>query len=104
MLSKEWANVCVKKPQGFKSSEEKVPLSKLYDSGYFVSAVFGSEAWVINSKTFFAQPLRIMSNAPSALSKSMIAYNEKQYKKFLVKIEQQYQKLHLLELQRRSQL
>lgn len=102
MLSKEWANVYVKKPQGFKSSEDKVPLSRLYDSGYFVSAIFGSEAWVINSKTFFAQPLRVMSDMPKELSKSMISYNEKQYKKFLIRIEQQYQKLRLLELQRQS--
>lgn len=85
MLPQKWQNVQITKPKGFKSPKETVPLSCLYDSGYFISALFGSEAWVVNTKTFYAQPLRFMSNAPQTLSKGMIAYNEKQYKKFLTK-------------------
>lgn len=96
MLPKQWQNVYIQKPKGLKSSEDRVPLSQVYDSGYFVSAIFGSEAWVINKKTYYAQPLRLLSVAPDALSPGMITYNDKQYKKFLVKVNKQRRELRLL--------
>ena len=96
MLPKQWQNVYIQKPKDLKSSEDRVPLSQVYDSGYFVSAIFGSEAWVINKKTYYAQPLRLLSVAPDALSPGMITYNDKQYKKFLVKVNKQRRELRLL--------
>lgn len=85
MLPKNWQNVQVEKPKGYKSFAETIPLSAIYDSGYFISALFGTEAWVVNKKTFYAQPLHLLSNAPTALSKGMLTYAEKQYKRFLTK-------------------
>ena len=96
MLPKSWQNIYIVKPKGLKAPTDAVPLSRLYDSGYFISAIFGSEAWVINSKDYYAQPLHIISNNEIILPKSMIAYNERQYKKFLSKVKQQRRESHLL--------
>lgn len=85
MLPQNWQNVQIEKPKGYKSLAVKIPLSALYDSGYFVSAIFGSEAWVINKKTFESQPMHILSSAPSRLSKGMQSYANKQYRRFLAK-------------------
>ena len=72
MIPQNWQNVQIEKPKGYRSFAEKIPLSALYDSGYFISALFGTEAWVVNRKTFYAQLLRILSDAPTVLSKGMI--------------------------------
>lgn len=85
MFTKRWQNVQIQSPSSLRTSAESIPLSRLYDSGFFISAVFGSEAWVVNAKTFYAQPLRFTSNAPQTLSKGMITYNKKQYEKFLAR-------------------
>lgn len=85
MLPKNWQNVQIEKPKGYKSFAETIPLSALYDSGYFISALFGTDVWVVDKKTFYAQPLRILSDAPTVLSKGMVTYAEKQYQRFLMK-------------------
>ena len=101
MLPKSWQNIYIAKPKGLKTFADAVPLSRLYNSGYFISAIFGSEAWVINSKDYYAQTLHIISNNELILPKSLIAYNERQYKKFLVKVRQRRRKLRLLARQNR---
>lgn len=90
MLTKQWKSIQVQTP-----SAGIIPLPRLYGNGFFVSAVFGSEAWVINKKTFESQPMRIIGNIPDKLCKGMINYYEKQYKRFLAK--QQRLALRLLE-------
>lgn len=90
MLTKQWKDIQVQTP-----SAGIIPLPRLYGNGFFVSAVFGSEAWVINKKTFESQPMRMIGNVPDKLCRGMIVYNEKQYEKFLAK--QQRLALHLLE-------
>ena len=97
MIPQNWQNVQIEKPKGYRSFAETIPLSALYDSGYFISALFGTEAWVVNKKTFYAQPLRILSDAPAVLSKGMVTYSEKQYSRFLAKIQRLHNSFRLLE-------
>lgn len=80
MLTKQWKSIQVQTP-----SEGIIPLPRLYGNGFFVSAVFGSEAWVINKKTFESQPMRMIGSIPDKLCRGMIVYNNKQYEKFLAK-------------------
>lgn len=96
MLTKNWRSVQVQTP-----SAGIMPLPRLYGNGFFVSAVYGTEAWVINKKTFESQPMHIIGDIPDAMCKGMISYNEKQYKRFLAK--QQRLVSHLSERQRQSQ-
>ena len=96
MLTKNWRSVQVQTP-----SAGIMPLPRLYGNGFFISAVYGTEAWVINKKTFESQPMHIIGNIPDAMCKGMISYNEKQYKRFLAK--QQRLMSHLSERQRQSQ-
>ena len=96
MLTKNWRSVQVQTP-----SAGIMPLPRLYGNGFFISAVYGTEAWVINKKTFESQPMHIIGNIPDAMCKGMISYNEKQYKRFLAK--QQRLVSHLSERQRQSQ-
>lgn len=96
MLTKNWRSVQVQTP-----SAGIMPLPRLYGNGFFISAVYGTEAWVINKKTFESQPMHIIGNIPNAMCKGMISYNEKQYKRFLAK--QQRLMSHLSERQRQSQ-
>lgn len=79
MLTKDWQEVQVKTPSGI------MPLPRLYGNGFFISAVYGSEAWVVNKKTFRADPMRIIGNIPEKMCKWMTEYNDKQYKRFLVR-------------------
>lgn len=85
MLSKNWKNVLIQKPATLRGSADSIPLSNLYDSGFFVSAVFGSEAWVIDKRTFESQVLCFMSDTPDEMSKAMQSYNNKQYARFVAK-------------------
>jgi hypothetical protein len=96
MLTKNWRSVQVQTP-----SAGIMPLPRLYGNGFFISAVYGTEAWVINKKTFESQPMHIIGDIPDAMCKGMISYNEKQYKRFLAK--QQRLMSHLSERQRQSQ-
>ena len=80
MLTKDWQNVQVQTP-----SAGIMPLPRLYGNGFFISAVYGTEAWVINKKTFESQPMHIIGNVPQNMCKGMISYNEKQYKRFLAR-------------------
>lgn len=80
MLTKNWRSVQVQTP-----SAGIIPLPRLYGNGFFISAVYGTEAWVINKKTFESQPMHIIGKIPNAMCKGMISYNEKQYKRFLAK-------------------
>lgn len=102
MFTKGWQNVQIQSPSALKTSAEIIPLSRLYDSGFFISAVFGSEAWVINKKDFETQILRVIGDIPDKLCKGMINYNEKQYKRFLTR--QQYLASRLLKNHYQSQL
>ena len=95
MLTKKWRSVQVQTP-----SAGIMPLPRLYGNGFFISAVYGTEAWVINKKTFESQPMHIIGDIPDAMCKGMISYNEKQYKRFLAK--QQRLMSHLSEHQRQS--
>lgn len=88
MLTNGWENVQIQSPSALKLSAETIPLSRLYDSGFFVSAVFGSEAWVISESNFEPQILRVIGKIPEAMCKGMIKYNEKQYKRFIAKQQQ----------------
>lgn len=90
MLTKQWKSIQVQTP-----SAGIMPLPRLYGNGFFVSAVFGSEAWVINKKTFESQPMRMIGDIPDKLCKGMVNYCEKQYKRFLAK--QQRLALRLLD-------
>lgn len=96
MLTKQWKSIQVQTP-----SAGIMPLPRLYGNGFFVSAVCGTEAWVINKKTFESQPMRLIGDVPQNMCKGMIEYNEKQYKRFLAK--QQHLALHLLENRSRSE-
>lgn len=96
MLTKKWRNVQVQTP-----SAGIMPLPRLYGNGFFISAVYGTEAWVINKKTFESQPMHIIGDIPDAMCKGMISYNEKQYKRFLAK--QQRLTSRLSERQRQFQ-
>lgn len=80
MLTKSWRNVQVRFP-----SAGIVSLPKLYGNGFFISAVYGTEAWVISKKTFESQPMRLIGEVPQDMCKGMINYNERQYKRFLAK-------------------
>ena len=79
MLTKDWQEVQVKTPSGI------MPLPRLYGNGFFVSAVYGTEAWVVNKKTFRADPMHIIGDIPEKMCKWMTEYNDKQYKRFLVR-------------------
>lgn len=81
MLTKDWQNVQVQTPSGI------MPLPRLYGNGFFVSAVYGTEAWVVNKKTFRADPMHVIGNIPEKMCKWMTEYNDKQYKRFLAKQE-----------------
>lgn len=93
MLTKEWQNVLIQKPSAIRGSGDSIPLSRLYDSGFFVTEIFGSEAWVVNQEDFYSQVLRIKSNLPKQVCKGMKNYAEKQYKRFLIKQKRLQQRL-----------
>ena len=78
MLTKQWKSVLVQV-----SPINIVPLSHLYDDGFFISAIYGNEAWIINQKTFESKPVRFIGAIPKEMCPSMIRYNDKQYKRFL---------------------
>ena len=79
MLTKDWHNVQVQTPSGI------LPLPRLYGNGFFISAVYGTEAWVINKKTFESQPMHIIGNIPEKMCSWMNDYNDKQYRRFMAK-------------------
>lgn len=83
MPAKKWMSVRIKAPQALRLFAKEIPLSQLYDSGYFVSEVFGTQAWVVNKNTFESQILQIVSEVPKKLSKQLREYNDKQYRRFL---------------------
>mgnify|MGYP003290443507 CR=1 FL=1 len=95
MFTDGWENVLIQAPTALRLGGEKIPLSRLYDSGFFISAVFGTEAWVIDKETYETYNLQLFGDVPAELCIGMQKYNDKQYNKFLAKIEQLRQALRL---------
>lgn len=83
-MQKVLNTIYVETPQGLqkKFPVKSIPLSALYDNGFFISEIFGTEAWIIDGKTYESQTKYILSPiSPSAL-RQIQRYASKQYKRF----------------------
>lgn len=78
------STVYIETPQGLgqKFRTKKIPLSAMYDSGFFVSEIFGTEAWVIDSHTYEAQTKYILSPLTDEIYRAIKDYAAMQYKRF----------------------
>ena len=78
------STVYIETPQGLgqKLHAKKIPLSAMYDSGFFVSEIFGTEAWIIDSHTYEAQTKHILSPLTDEIYKAIKDYAAVQYKRF----------------------
>lgn len=76
--------IYVETPLGLqkKFPEKSVPLSVLYDNGFFISEIFGTEAWIIDGRTYESQTKYILSPVPPSAYKEIQRYASKQYKRF----------------------
>lgn len=78
------STIYVETPQGLqkKFPVKSIPLSALYDNGFFISEIFGTEAWIIDGKTYESQTKYILSPISPVVYKRIQRYASKQYKKF----------------------
>lgn len=83
-MQKVLDTIYVETPQGLqkKFPEKSVPLSVLYDNGFFISEIFGTEAWIIDGKTYESQTKYVLSPITPTAYKRIQRYAEKQYKRF----------------------
>lgn len=82
-------SIYIETPLGLqkKFSQPSIPLSALYDNGFFVSEIFGTEAWVINDKTYETQNKYILSPVPDEAYKAIKKHANKQYKHFMYLVD-----------------
>ena len=90
-MQQAFNSVYVQTPQGLfrKFPQKSIPLSALYDNGFFISEIFGTEAWIIDSKTYETQIKRVLSNISPTIYKAIKRYADKQYRKFCCVNQQQ---------------
>lgn len=83
-MQKVLNTIYVETPQGLqkKFPVKSIPLSALYDNGFFISEIFGTEAWIIDSKTFESQTKYLLSPLPNTAYNSIKKFAAKQYKRF----------------------
>lgn len=83
-MPKVFNSIYVQTPLGLQRQfpQKEIPLSVLYGNGFFISEVFGTEAWIIDAKTFESQTKYLVSPLTKGAYTSIKKYARKQYKRF----------------------